>query len=215
MAHARHRWLVALFTAGVLLASCGGGPGATSNSESDALVAIGAGLQGRRGLHATTYATGLTHVAAFAFDGSGRLWVATAAYEDGGDDAVYVVTAAGAAPKKVVSGLHTPLGLLWVDGALYVSSHERVDAYRDFDGTTFASSANIVTFPAGVGENNGLVRSPDGRILLGISAPCDACTPASEYSAAIVSFAPGRHGPARRRERDTRADRARVLPGHE
>ena len=141
-------------------------------------------------MHATTYATGLTHAAAFAFDGSGRLWVATAAYEDGGDDALYVVAAAGAAPKKVVSGMHTPLGLLWVDGALYVSSHERVDAYRDFDGTTFASSANIVTFPAGVGENNGLVRSPDGRILVGISAPCDACTPASEYSAAIVSFAP-------------------------
>ena len=190
VAYARHRWLVALITAGVLLASCGGGPGATSGSESDALVAIGAGLQGRSGLHATTYATGLTHAAAFAFDGSGRLWVATAAYEAGGDDALYVVTAAGAAPKKVVSGMHTPLGLLWVDGALYVSSHERVDVYRDFDGTTFASSANVVTFPAGVGENNGLVRSPDGRILVGISAPCDACTPASEYSAAIVSFAP-------------------------
>jgi glucose/arabinose dehydrogenase len=188
--HPRHRWLVALLTAGVLLASCGGRTGPTSNSESDALVAIGAGLQGREGLHATTYAGGLTHVAAFAFDTSGRLWVATAAYEDGGDDALYVVTAAGAAPKKVVSGLHTPLGLLWVDGALYVSSHERVDAYRGFDGTTFASATNIVTFPAGVGENNGLVLSPDGRILLGISAPCDACTPASEYSAAIVSFAP-------------------------
>ena len=85
--------------------------------------------------------------------------------------------------------MHTPLGLLWVDGALYVSSHERVDAYQDFDGTKFASSTNIVTLPAGVGENNGLVRSPGGRILLGISAPCDACTPASEYSAAIVSFA--------------------------
>ncbi len=183
-----NRWLVALVAAAALLVSCGGTP--TSTSESDALVAIGAGLHGRSGLRATTYATGLTHAAAFAFDGSGRLWVATAAYEDGGDDAVYVVTAAGATPKKVISGVHTPLGLLWVDGALYVSSHERVDAYRDFDGTTFASSANVVTFPAGVGENNGLVRSPDGRIVLGISAPCDACTPSSEYSAAIVSFEP-------------------------
>ncbi len=172
----------------MLLASCGGT--AASNAPASALVAIGAGLQGQRGLRATTYATGLTHAAAFAFDSSGRLWIATAAYEDGGDDAVYVVSTAGAAPKKVIDGLHTPLGLLWVDGDLYVSSHERVDAYRDFDGTAFASSANIVTFPAGVGENNGLAKSPEGRILLGISAPCDACTPPSEYSAAIVSFAP-------------------------
>ena len=192
--HRRNRWLVALVAlvaAGALLASCGGDRAATSASGSDALVAIGAGLQGRSGLHATTYATGLTHAAAFAFDGSTvgcgspprptRTAMTTRCTSS---------PRAGATPKKVISGVHTPLGLLWVDGTLYVSSHERVDAYRDFDGTTFASSANIATFPAGVGENNGLVLSPDGRILLGISAPCDACAPTSEYSAAIVSFAP-------------------------
>jgi glucose/arabinose dehydrogenase len=182
--------LAALVAAGLLMASCGASGTSDAASGGDALIAIGAGLRGRSSLHATTYATGLTHVAAFAFDNTGQLWVATAAYEDGGDDAVYVVTAAGATPKKVISALHTPLGLLWVDGALYVSSNERVDAYRGFDGTAFASSSNIVTLPAGVGENNGLVRSPDGRIVLGISAPCDACTPTSQYSGAVVSFNP-------------------------
>ena len=41
-----------------------------------------------------------------------------------------------------------------------------------------------------VGESNGLVATSEGRILLGISAPCDHCTPASKWSAAIVSFRP-------------------------
>jgi glucose/arabinose dehydrogenase len=147
-------------------------------------------LKGLSGLVASQYATGLQHAASFAFDGQGRLWIATAAYEDTGDDAVYVVPSAGAKPLKVITGLHTPLGLLWQDGELYVSSHERVDAYSNFDGSAFTASRIVVSFPSGVGENNGLARSPEGRIVLGISAPCDACTPASPYSAAIVSFMP-------------------------
>ena len=51
-------------------------------------------------------------------------------------------------------------------------------------------STTVVTFPTGVGENNALALSPDGRIVLGISAPCDACDPESEYSGAVVSFLP-------------------------
>ena len=39
-------------------------------------------------------------VAAIAFDVDGRLWVATAAFEDAGDDAVYLVRGAGAAPVQ-------------------------------------------------------------------------------------------------------------------
>ena len=46
-------------------------------------------------LAATVFATGLAHVAAFAFDADGRLWVATAAFEDAGTDAVYRVDRAG------------------------------------------------------------------------------------------------------------------------
>jgi glucose/arabinose dehydrogenase len=91
---------------------------------------------------------------------------------------------------KVISGVHTPLGLLWYRDELYVSSHARVDAYRGFDGRAFGARRTVVTFADDVGENNGLVLAPDGRIQLGISAPCDACTPTSRYSAAIVSFAP-------------------------
>ena len=83
---------------------------------------------------------------------------------------------------------------------LYVASGTTVDAYRGFDGTTFAEHRTVLTLPEGVGLLGGLaVDTSSGRISLGISAPCDACTPESEYSAAIVSFladpsAPGSGG---------------------
>jgi glucose/arabinose dehydrogenase len=40
------------------------------------------------------------------------------------------------------------------------------------------------------GENNGLARAPNGRILMAVSASCDHCVPASSFSGSIVSFRP-------------------------
>jgi glucose/arabinose dehydrogenase len=168
----------------MVLVSCG------SNARSTALVDIGSGLRGPDGLHASVYATGLMHATAMAFDRQGRLWVATADYSDSGQDGLYVVTRQATTPTAVVKSLHTPLGLLWIGDTLYVASKERVDAYTGFDGTTFASERTVITFPAGVGEVNGLTLSPGGRIQLGISAPCDHCTPSSDMSGAVVSFVP-------------------------
>jgi glucose/arabinose dehydrogenase len=181
------RRLATVLVATLAIAGCAA---KVSTTESSALVDIGAGLQGLSGLHATSYATGLTHATAMAFDAQGRLWVATADYSDTGQDAVYVVPQSGATPKAVVTGLHTPLGLLWVGDTLYVASKERVDAYAGFDGNAFAAPRTIVAFPTGVGEVNGLALASDGRIQLGISAPCDHCTPESELSGAVVSFLP-------------------------
>ena len=138
----------------------------------------------------SVYATGLTDASAFAFDAEGRLWVATAGYGDEGADGVYVVSSAGAAPKKAIDGVSTPLGLLWHEGSLYVSSAEGVVAYTAFNGSTFAGRRTVVTFAPGTGELNGIALGPDGRIALGISAPCDSCDPTVEWSAAVVSFLP-------------------------
>jgi len=173
---------VALVVAAVALAGCAG--------AAPKLVTIGAGLSGLHGLHATVYAQGPATVAAFAFDTQGRLWLATADYTDTGSDGLYVVPHAGATPVEVVRRLHTPLGLVWYRNTLYVASRSRVDAFSDLHGTTFATRRTIVTLPANVGESNNLVLAPDGRMLLGISAPCDHCVPTSKYSAAILSFRP-------------------------
>jgi glucose/arabinose dehydrogenase len=172
--------------------SCGGS--ADPPAAPSALVSIGAGLQGPPGFVATVYARGLTNVAAFAFDPQGRLWAATAGASDHGTDGLYLVPAPGAAPREVVASLHTPLGLLWYDGSLYAASSGGVDAFIGFDGTTFAERRTVLRLPAGAGELNGLAIGPDGRLLLGISAPCDHCAPASRLSAAIVSFLPDGSG---------------------
>jgi glucose/arabinose dehydrogenase len=175
----------------LVVVACGQGIGAAAMpTPAAALTDIGAGLRGPAGLVAATYATGLSHVSAFAFDTGGRLWAATAGYGDDGTDAVYLVASAGAAPTRVIADLHTPLGLVWDGDVLYVASKGRVDAYLGFDGASFASHRAILALPAGVGEVNGLVKAPDGRFVLGVSAPCDACTPTSTYAAAVVSFVP-------------------------
>src|SRR5207237_6016894 len=91
---------------------------------------------------------------------------------------------------KVVGGLVTPLGLTWYRDTLYVASNGRIDAFSGFGGTDFTMRRTILTWPAGVGENNNIVQAPDGLMLVGISAPCDHCTPVSKWSATIVSFRP-------------------------
>ena len=48
----------------------------------------------------------------------------------------------------------------------------------------------ILRGPKGSGENNNLILAPDGRLVMGISASCDHCTPPTKWSGSIVSFKP-------------------------
>jgi glucose/arabinose dehydrogenase len=178
--------IAALVTAAIATAAVATGCGGSSPQ----LVSIGAGLRGPSGLRATVYATGLSKAAAFAFDSRGRLWVATADYTDKGHDGVYLVASRGAKPTEIVTGLHTPLGLLWYHDSLYVTSTGRIDAYSELRGDRFTRRRTILALPAHVGESNNIVLAPNGRMLMGISASCDHCTPASKLSGAIVSFRP-------------------------
>jgi glucose/arabinose dehydrogenase len=180
--------------AGCTAAAGAAAPSATSSPSSsaatvDGLVEIGAGVRGPAGLIATVLAKGPADVASLAVDADGRLWLGTAAYADSGTDGVYLVGDGGAV-REVVSELHTVLGLLWDGDELYVASAGGVTAYGAFDGTAFRSERTVVVIPAGSGEVNGLALGPDGRMRLGISAPCDHCVPTAEYSASVVSFLP-------------------------
>jgi glucose/arabinose dehydrogenase len=187
--NSRRSVLTIVIAAAVVLAtSCGAG--SAPAERADVLVSIGAGLTGPAGLKATVYAKGLTSVAALAFDAKDRLWAATADFEDQGRDALYVITDAGSDPLKVVPSLHTPLGLLWYNESLYVTSATGVDVYSGFDGTKFADHKTMLDVEAAIGKPGGIVLGPDGRMQMGISAPCDSCNPESEYSGAVVSFLP-------------------------
>jgi glucose/arabinose dehydrogenase len=177
-----------------LLALCGCGSSnehtSVTGSSSDGLVSIGAGLKGPIGLQATVYAKGPPTLAAFAFDSRGRLWLTAAGLNEHTDDGVYMVANPGARAVKVVAGLDDPLGILWHDGKLYVASLGRVDVFGDLHGTHFAERKRIVDGPVSKGENNLLVLAPSGRLLMGVTATCDHCTPQSSFSGSIVSFRP-------------------------
>jgi glucose/arabinose dehydrogenase len=191
--------VVLIIVVAATTAACG--TDASSKSKSTSLVPIGAGLRGPDGLAAHVYATGLRTMSAFAFDRRGRLWVATSGAKSHSHDAVYVLPAANERPRRVITGLRGPLGLLWYRSRLYVASLGRVTAFGGLHGTRFASRRTIVRGPLRGGENNGLALSPDGRILMAVSASCDHCVPASSFSGSIVSFRPdgsGLHVYARR-----------------
>ena len=166
-----------------LVAGCG-------KSDPAKLVPIGAGLTGPSGLRASVYATGLVHASAFTFDAKGRLWVAVSGSDTHRSDGIYLVARAGAKPVKVISGPEGPLGLLWYGQELMVSSLGRVTIYFSLVGNRFEQQVVILRGPKGAGENNNLVLAPDGRIVMGISASCDHCTPPTKWSGSIVSFEP-------------------------
>jgi glucose/arabinose dehydrogenase len=188
----RQTFALGLALAALAGAACGGAE--VEKQSPSRLVAIGAGIQGPAGLAASVYTAGPRNVAAMAFDGEGRLWLGTAAFEDSGTDGVWFVGAKGGPPVQVLAEMHTVLGLLWHGSTLFVASHGGVDAFSGFDGVTFTESSTILSLPDDAGEVNGLALGPDGRLRLGISAPCDHCQPEADFSGAVISF--GRDGSA-------------------
>lgn len=168
-------------------AGCGSGSAA---SRTAALGPIGAGLRGPAGLVASIYGRGPATTAAFAFDPQGRLWLTAAGLETHRADGVYVIVRPGAPARRVLAGLDDPLGLAWYRDRLYVASVGRVDAYAAFDGVRFGEHWRILSGPAAGAENNLLVMAPDGRFVMGVSATCDRCVPASRFAGSLVSFRP-------------------------
>jgi glucose/arabinose dehydrogenase len=161
-----------------------------ASSSSKGLVSIGAGLTGPAGLRASVYAQGPPRVAAFAFDSNGRLWLTAAGLNSYAHDGVYMIAKDGGQAVKIVSGLRNPLGILWHEGNLYVASLGRVDVFSGLHGTRFAKRTRIIDGPVAKGENNLIAAAPGGRLLMGVTATCDHCTPHSPLSGSIVSFRP-------------------------
>lgn len=140
------------------------------------------------------YAGGLKNLSAFALDSRGRLWVTTSAAADHSRDGVYLVPRAGARPLKVISRLKGPLGLTWSGDELFVASIGRVDAFGGLRGDRFTTRRLVLKEPRGHGWNDNLVKAPNGRLVMSISANCDHCSPRSPWSGSIVSFNPDGSG---------------------
>lgn len=175
------------------------------------LVPIGAGLEGQKGLHASVYARGIPRMSAFAFDCAGRLWVTRSGATAHGADGVYVVRRAGAAPAKVISGIRGTLGLAWLQGRWYVSTHDGVVRFDRLRGDRFLRRTMILRCPVAGTENNNLVVAPDGRLVLGVSAPCDHCKPSAALLRRNRVVPPRRQRPPHRRDTRTGGLRTRIF----
>jgi glucose/arabinose dehydrogenase len=102
---------------------------------------------------------------------------------------------------RYTSGYQLLVGLLWLNGELYVSSAGKIEALRDTDGDGMADARRTVTdgLPALVVQphsNNSLTLGPDGQIYFGIGSTSLTGPEVSPLGGAIVSVSPD-GGPAR------------------
>ena len=90
---------------------------------------------------------GIPYAANLAFDGAGRLWVASATFGPAPSEGVWYLPPGGH-PQHVVSGLTAPSALTWVGDRLYVASFDakgdgQITLFEGFDGSAFHDHRTI------------------------------------------------------------------------
>ncbi len=117
-------------------------------------------------------AGGVASVGALAFDTGGTLYAARPAY--GTVVALDVRDAPGDA-RVFAEGLAYPFGLVYYDGALYVTGAGRLYRLRDLDGDGYADEQTVLIddLPTGGGYwTNSVGVGPDERLYLSQGASC-------------------------------------------
>ena len=142
------------------------------------------------GFAISIYAEDVPGARSLALSPSGIVYVGT---RDGGDGGVYAVVDEnedGAADRVVTiaRGLSLPNGVAWRDGSLYVAEFNRVVRYaaidefvssgRGFDDVPLATL--VRELPATEHHEWRYIGfGPDGKLYVGLGAPCNICDPES------------------------------------
>lgn len=122
---------------------------------------------------------------ALTFDPSGTLYAARPITGE-----IYTITDTNGdllpdAATLLLDGLTLPQSLYWHDESLYIAAGPRIHRYRDGELVTLIDDLPYETgFTA-----HSLLVSPDDRLLVGISAPCDYCTFDADEHGIIASYA--------------------------
>lgn len=87
--------------------------------------------------------------------------------------------------QVLIEGLTLPNGLAFADGTLYITGGANLYRWRDGTLTTLVDD-----LPSGTGFwTGGVAIGADGRLYVGIGAPCDYCEPDDPERGSILSFA--------------------------
>ncbi|MEP7182002.1 MAG: PQQ-dependent sugar dehydrogenase [Betaproteobacteria bacterium] len=136
---------------------------------------------------------------AMAWGAAGTLFVGSA-----GAGRVHAVTLpppGSASEAKVVviaSGLRDPGGVAFRDGALYVSAVSRILRFDDIERRLADSPAPVVVsdrFPTEGHHGRRFIGfGPDGKLYVGVGAPCNVCAPDAQRYANISRMNPDGSG---------------------
>jgi glucose/arabinose dehydrogenase len=141
-----------------------------------------AGITAPAGFSAYVYARGLGTTTAMAFGPDGRLYLVT----QGGS--LEVVSAPGAAPQTLVSGLPIALGLAWRGNDLFLSVRGSIRHYA-LNGSSLSGGGSVVSgLPVNRHQNDWILPMPNGDFLLGVGSTCDVCNEADSRSASVLRF---------------------------
>jgi glucose/arabinose dehydrogenase len=176
----RVRWLPALSVAlSSSLLACA--PGVAQRADV-------ASLRVPPGFSIATYADDVPGARSLTLSPSGIVYVGT---RDGGDGSVYAVVdddGDGTADRVVAiaRGLNQPNGVAWRDGSLYVAEPQRVIRYaaiddfvssgRGFDDVPLATVVRQLP-DTDHHEWRYIAFGPDGKLYVGLGAPCNICDP--------------------------------------
>lgn len=118
----------------------------------------------------------------------GKVYALVDADKDGRADRVHTIA----------SGLDTPNGVAWKDGALYVAEISRVLRFDGIDGRLASPPKPAVVtaaFPTDTHHGWKFIRfGPDGRLYVPVGAPCNVCNPENPIYSTITRLPAGGRG---------------------
>ena len=116
--------------------------------------------------------------------GEGKVYAVVDRNKDGRADEVHTIA----------SGLNSPNGVAWKDGALYVAEISRVLRFDGIDGRLAdPPRPEVVTdvYPRDGHHGWKFIRfGPDGKLYVPVGAPCNVCDPENPIYSTITRIAP-------------------------
>jgi glucose/arabinose dehydrogenase len=144
-----------------------------------------------------TVAHGVTTPTSFAFAGT-TVFAGSGPNDDrkhNPNGKTGLFTLAGGAATKIPGTPAVVAGLAYKDGVLYVSTFDRIVAYRGWNGTTFSGHRTIARAAGKLPGFNGLAFGPNGRLYVGASLNMkfDKVKSPGRYANTVISMRPNGH----------------------